>query len=246
MKELMIHVERVVRPIRSLESRKDRMREELLTHLTSIFDEELARLGDRDAALQEAFRRLGDPAALTRELQATAPRQEAMGVMFERWFRPRRGEPVLRYAFRLSGLLAAYCAIVYLGASIITVQLPEPARDWPQRMWIGAVFLLFVTALVFPLTLLYLKMRGALCRGRGVARSWLRAIAWALLTGLVTLAFGLLMVLVSLGNLQVSLELMFVWYPFAVALPISLAAAALYFGPAQLRHLEWVNLEIGQ
>ena len=40
MKALRIHVERVVRPIRASNRRKDRMREELLAHLVGLFDEE--------------------------------------------------------------------------------------------------------------------------------------------------------------------------------------------------------------
>jgi hypothetical protein len=73
MKELMIHVERAVRPVRAEPARKLKMRHELLTHLTSIYEEELARRSDPAAARAEALRRFGDPAALTRELQDSVP-----------------------------------------------------------------------------------------------------------------------------------------------------------------------------
>jgi hypothetical protein len=76
MTELMTHVERAVRPVRAGSSRKLRMREELLTHLTVIYEEERVRLGDNALALRQAVQRFGDPTQLTKELQATVPRYE--------------------------------------------------------------------------------------------------------------------------------------------------------------------------
>jgi hypothetical protein len=75
--QLMIHVERIVRPIHA-DCSKLRMRTELLAHLQTAFEEERARGLDEAAALAEAKRRLGDPAELTRELQAAVPRIERL------------------------------------------------------------------------------------------------------------------------------------------------------------------------
>ena len=77
MNELMVHVERAVRPVRARPARKLKMRQELLAHLAGIYDEELARRGDPAAARAEALRRFGDPAALTRELQDSVPARGA-------------------------------------------------------------------------------------------------------------------------------------------------------------------------
>ena len=74
LKELKIVVERAVRPVRATMTRKRRIREELLAHLTAIFEEEAARLGDEQAALERAAERFGDPAELTPELQQSVPR----------------------------------------------------------------------------------------------------------------------------------------------------------------------------
>jgi hypothetical protein len=52
------------------------MRQELLVHLTAVYDEERGRLGDDHLAAYQALRRFGDPAELTRELQAAVPRLE--------------------------------------------------------------------------------------------------------------------------------------------------------------------------
>lgn len=79
MKELMIHVERIVRPIRA-DASKLRMRRELLAHLEASFEQERARGLDEAAALAEAKRRLGDPAELRLELQASVSRLERLSV----------------------------------------------------------------------------------------------------------------------------------------------------------------------
>lgn len=89
MKALHVQVERVVRPIRASAQRKDRMREELLAHLTCLFEEELAKTGDTQIATAEAFRRFGDAKSLTRELQASVS-----GV--QRWAFFSFGEPIRR------------------------------------------------------------------------------------------------------------------------------------------------------
>jgi hypothetical protein len=73
MKELMIHVERVVRPVRAVASRKLRMRRELLAHMQSAVDEEMAAGADETIAIKRAVERLGNPPELTKQLQLTVP-----------------------------------------------------------------------------------------------------------------------------------------------------------------------------
>ena len=74
LKDLKIVVERAVRPVRATLARKRRMREELLAHLVSIFEEEAENLGDDRAALLAAKKRFGDPKELTGQLQETVSR----------------------------------------------------------------------------------------------------------------------------------------------------------------------------
>jgi hypothetical protein len=79
MQELMIHVERIVRPVRASNSRKLRMRQELLAHLQSTLDEERAHFrGDEPAAIAQARLRLGEPAELTSKLQKSVPLLERL------------------------------------------------------------------------------------------------------------------------------------------------------------------------
>ncbi len=82
LKELKIVVERAVRPVRATVARKRKMREELLAHLVSIFEEE-ARHGDEQAALEEAKRRFGDPRELTTQLQQAVPRWDRCRSILE-------------------------------------------------------------------------------------------------------------------------------------------------------------------
>jgi hypothetical protein len=74
LKALKIVVERAVGPVRATMARKRRMREELLAHLLAIFDEEVEKLGDQQAALEQAKQRFGDPRELTTQLQQAVPR----------------------------------------------------------------------------------------------------------------------------------------------------------------------------
>ena len=58
---LKVLVERVVRPLRASLSCKRKMREELLAHVTGVFEDEEARLGEAEAALERTAQRFGDP-----------------------------------------------------------------------------------------------------------------------------------------------------------------------------------------
>src|SRR5262245_35540347 len=105
---LKIVVERAVRPVRAGARRKDRMREELLAHLTGIYDQEHARLGDERAALDKAIRRFGEPADLTRGLQESLTREDRLTFFVERWIGWRAKESGARHTFCLAVLLRGF------------------------------------------------------------------------------------------------------------------------------------------
>jgi hypothetical protein len=50
--ELRVIVERAVRPVRASTSCKKKMREELLAHVSTVYEEEAGKLGDDRAALE--------------------------------------------------------------------------------------------------------------------------------------------------------------------------------------------------
>ena len=74
--EQMKIVERAVRPVPAGTAWKRKTREELLAHLTSIYDEEQERMRDPAAAMREAVKRFGDPTELARELAGALPVSE--------------------------------------------------------------------------------------------------------------------------------------------------------------------------
>ncbi len=106
-------VERAVRPVRATTAHKRKMREELLAHLTAIYDDEFARSRNSTAGLHEAQKRFGEPAELARELDAVVPLNERIGYHFKRWLAWRAPESAARYVWRQAKLsfclLAAAC-----------------------------------------------------------------------------------------------------------------------------------------
>ncbi|MBX3411543.1 MAG: hypothetical protein KF708_02405 [Pirellulales bacterium] len=124
MNALKVHVERIVRPVRACHRRKDAWREELLAHLTRIYDEERARTGDAESSAAAAIARFGEAPALTAELQA--------GVSWiERWsltplptfalFRRRIDESPRHYVVRATtyGLVwGTFCAVAVVAISL--------------------------------------------------------------------------------------------------------------------------------
>lgn len=245
MRELMIHVERVVRPVRACTDHKDRMREELLAHLTGLFEEERPRLGDDRAALEQALGRFGDAAELTQQLQASVSRMERGEFLVERWLTWQAPESAARYALRLTVQL--FLLSIALSVIVVLVVLLKEGRgvDLWTRLRLGTSFLVVLHADLFLLALLYFKVRDALCGSPGVQRSWLRATAFAALSALVVPASGLVYGLAALGSLALSLELLYLWYPFALLVPAAFILWGWFHGPAEIRHSEWCCLDIG-
>jgi hypothetical protein len=98
MKDLLIHVEKIVRPVRAIAPRKLRMRRELLAHLQAALEEERGRDGDEVSALARAKVRLGEPSELTRGLQASVPWIERM--LLARLPLPAAAERMEKYSGR--------------------------------------------------------------------------------------------------------------------------------------------------
>lgn len=113
--QLKIIVERAVRPVRASTSRKRKMREELLAHVGGVFDEELARLGDDQAALEQTARRFGNPGDVTSQLQEAVP----AGDQIRRFWEGRPAEPALRAALRIACVTGAFALAVFVGALLV-------------------------------------------------------------------------------------------------------------------------------
>src|SRR5262245_19138182 len=142
MKELMVHVERAVRAVHASPARKRRMRQELLAHLTGLVEEEKARGGDERQALARALERFGDPAELSRDLQAAVPRLEHR--LSQLFFRGP-GEGGLRYGARIAALGAA---TVFVGLNLFPLIGVAMGEKWSDAR-VGLAELGVLAAYVF-------------------------------------------------------------------------------------------------
>jgi ATP-dependent Clp protease ATP-binding subunit ClpC len=186
--QLKTLVERAVRPIRAGTTRKRKMREELLAHVSAVFDEEAKLGGDEAAALVRTSQRFGNPAELTRQLQATVPASDSASWFIEELigFPPR--EPALRLAARHAFLTGVLCAV---GLAIMIVVIGR----WDEWLTLDrqAAILspVYMGVLIFGASLLGHGMLQAFYGQDG--RNWPRvlaigAAAWLLVPG-VTLVW---------------------------------------------------------
>lgn len=82
--QLEMIVDRVVRPVLAGRARKRLMREELLAHVTAVYEQELASLGDERAAVERTRQRFGVAKDVSFQLQASVPLLESRFLTFER------------------------------------------------------------------------------------------------------------------------------------------------------------------
>jgi hypothetical protein len=120
---MMKQVERAVRPIPVGKKRKLQMREELLAHLTGIYQEELSRQPSEPAALSAAFDRFGSPAEISAELadgvtwhQRLAYQEEEVSRLFDRCIVLRSEDSLFRYTsnvFKILVMIGAITLVLY-------------------------------------------------------------------------------------------------------------------------------------
>jgi ATP-dependent Clp protease ATP-binding subunit ClpA len=109
----MTIVERIVRPMHASTPRKRKIREELLAHLETIYEQEMARNSDPIAALRAAGQRLGNPSDLTREFEGDLPFNERISYRFEHFFSWRAPQSVARWMSRVATWLFLMMAPVW-------------------------------------------------------------------------------------------------------------------------------------
>jgi hypothetical protein len=160
LRELKIVVERAVRPVRATIARKCRMREELLAHLLSIFEEEAAKAGDEQGAIDRAKRRFGDSRELSGQLQESVSRWEWFRAISER-LDPKPGESLWRPATRLSLLMMAGYALA-MAAAVPVMIVRGRANEIPTALRIVFVVGLVSAALSIAFVLLAHGLRRVL------------------------------------------------------------------------------------
>lgn len=134
--QLKILVERAVRPVRASFGRKRKIREELLAHVSGVFDEEFAKLPDERLALQRTAQRFGQSAELTEQLQAAVP----AGDVIDRLLSGQPGESTLRAAARLAAWNLALGVIVFIAATFLSGLL----TNWPKEAILFTVFSILI------------------------------------------------------------------------------------------------------
>jgi Clp amino terminal domain, pathogenicity island component len=236
-------VERIVRPVRAGTRCKRKMREELLAHLTAIYDDELAHGHDPTTAMHESAIRLGEPRELTQELQSVQPLGERARYHFERWIGWRAPESGTRWMARLAFLLGALLvALNVLAAIWITTAL-----GWNHGAWIAIrafiIMSLLIPALEFLLGALYFKVRDAIYGVFGSRKSMSRAVLLAMLMGLAVFLTGLGFAPLGYGGEINWSDLCILG---AIGLSTTLFALLLAHsnGPIEIRDTLWACLDI--
>lgn len=242
--ELLRLVETVVRPIRARHSRKRRMRDELLGHLSAIYEEELQRLGDEKLAMAQVRSRFGEPAAVSREICKSLSWREPIHYVLEQqgWRKPR--ESILHFVCKH----VLFCTAVWvglMGLGLIRLMMPPAGTPGEFRVLVklfvvmGIVSTIFSSAFVIVLTQLSEALHGS-----ESCRSWRRVAVWGglailLVPGLMGLLWG---VLLSDYTLPVSAIV-----ASFVASPLTLGLALLTSRQVQAERSyeeEWASLEI--
>jgi hypothetical protein len=252
MKELMIHIERAVRPVRAEPARKFKMRRELLAHLTCLYEDELARHSKPAAVQAEALRRFGDPAALTAELQASVPAWER--ILFTpipalRWtksiqllFARRPGESEHRGVLRAAVWLGVLLTFMGLPLGIIRMAGSASVLDPFELGMLAACFAVLVIA---NSTFIYLYTRLArVVRGSLGPAALVRAAGYWAGSVLVLIASAPVSARILLGEQAPRSRLGLVAAVVGVML-LGIAALLRLDAVIKRPRSEWTALEIG-
>lgn len=252
LKELMIHVEGIVRPIRATEGRKLRMRRELLAHLQAALEEERERNAGEAEAWAAAKRRLGPPEELTSSLQKSVPLPEhalmghvPVGGWFLRWERKLGRSMGMGHMsmmqqsmFTLGAMILTYGAIILLALRTRAMYrdammrlLAEPTWQYQAGTMVNGLLLIFLMGSCFALL--------------GAAAHWQRR---AMTKQIGWMAFWILVWQVNMISFIAGQRLLwqdFAWSAITLALLAgSLLALGRIIAWAGRPYREWLALEI--
>lgn len=253
---LRVAVERVVRPVVATESRKLTMRRELYSHALEAYRAAVEAGGSVEDAAGEAKRRLGDPAALTAELQAGVPWSSRREARFDQWIRRRPEAPAWRHAVRL-GLVAGGLFLAFLLVVVFSVEslgwgnVGDRVAVW-FSLWLAQLFTLGVGLCVYVGGRVRDTIAESGLTGRSVGR--IAAVSGAGFAALLVTGFGMLAAMLSwsVGLSQIPRALaelppQFVWSWTALCLVVAVAAAPVAWLDVRERRglSEWLSLDLG-
>ena len=242
-KELKIVVERAVRPVRATIARKRKMREELLAHLVSIFEEEMQKAGDEQAALGQAKQRFGDVRELSGHIQGAIPRREWFSYLAERILLFRNGESALAHSMRVAGSMFLWFATTLLVLPPVLLLRGRQHEIVRLELALVAAGIAFA-GLLFVMTLLGHSLRRVLFP-KTCTRSLLTASFYVLLSAPVVPVLGFLLAWIATGDLAVGYaHFRFLWWS-TVVVPVVLMAAVWQIVKDAQDDNDWARLEIG-
>jgi hypothetical protein len=223
--QLRILVERSVRPVQASTPRKGKMREELLAHVTAVFEEEAARLGDERLALERTEQRFGNLGELSGQLQGSVPVNDRWARFFELVL-AGTGVSTLRLAFRYA-LFTLLPGAILLGAFFVQGRMAE----WP--IVAGWAVLAFVSVFLMH------GMRDALFGPSG--RSWPKAVVVGAASAFLIPGVTFALCLTFSGDWRSSLMNVLPLLPAGLLAPAALILPVCAFARTQQ---EWASLQI--
>jgi fumarate reductase subunit C len=239
-------VERAVRPVRASAVRKRKMREELLAHLSGIYEEEHARLGNPPAALRAAADRFGDPAALAGELNCALPFSEKANYFINRSLGWRPPESAAHYMLRFATGLTAIVAVFFCLMILACVFLKDGSDKALilARPIVGFLPFLFVDTLV--LGLLYFKLRDAICGAPWERKSMPQAVVRGALIALVTFGTAIAFNVTASIPSPSAPRALYISLAIAAVAAIVFPTVARVNGPVEIADIVWARLDLEQ
>jgi hypothetical protein len=135
LSDLTAHVTQATGALPASRARRQRMQEEFLAHLLDIYDEELERLQDEQAALDRVKQRFGRSDDLRSELSTAVPWGERLILLL-----CGKGSIMWRWLW----VVGVACVFVGIGFVLPAVaQLRSPAPIMPDNRWGIGVLLPF-------------------------------------------------------------------------------------------------------
>lgn len=239
--ELMITVERVVRPLRAAEETRFRLRNELLAHIQAIHAEELAAVDDASAALRRTIRRFGQPDDLRQELQHSLTWSDRFTGWMSRCFLRQRGESPVRFGGRAALLMLGYILlvpVVNLVPMLLTGQRPAGV---PVEL-LGLIGMLIMDA--FVLGWLSAEIHDRCCTlSRPIFRQpsvWLSA----LMAGAWVLGLGLSLQRVISVDSHITTHVVRIWLLIGVGVTLGFVGILFLYARDWQRRAPWEMLDL--
>lgn len=175
MKALMIHVEKAVRPLNITQAQRGAIREELLTHLQGIYEEELAACGDSEQAIETAIRRFGPAEEISHNLRDALPWYSGLLAMIP-WYARVRSWPESMWRIAWRGWMTGLLCWIPLGIAWCSLLVYRDKMSATQAILLWFLFAALALVYLIP----FVGMVGSLHGVYGLKRSLSRTVLFGL------------------------------------------------------------------